>query len=342
MRDYFIRRILLIFPTLIGATLMVFFITRILPGGPVERAIAEAKMASGKLGGSSSGRGAQMGTALSGAQIEQLKEYYGFDKPWPAAYALWLGKVLTGDLGVSYRYNEPVWDRMVERFPVSLYYGLVTAVLTYLISVPLGVLKALKHRTVIDNATSVLIFLGYAVPGYALGALLLLIFGARLEWFPMTGFVSDEFASLSLGGKVADLLWHSVLPLTCYMIASFAVTTMMMKNHLMDSLAADYVRTAMAKGASFRQAVLRHAFRNSFIPIATSLGHLIGVFVAGSFLIEVVFDIDGFGLLGFSSLLDRDYPVVMGVLLLSAFLLLLGNILSDIIVALVDPRVSFK
>ncbi len=341
MRDYFIRRFLLIIPTLLGATLIVFFITRILPGGPVERAIAEAHMASGKLGASSSG-GARSGTALSESQIDQLKEYYGFDKPWPVAYLLWLGKVLSGDLGTSYRYNEPVWDRMVERFPVSIYYGLVTAFLTYMISIPLGVLKALKHRTFIDNSSSVLIFVGYAVPGYVLGVMLLLIFGARLEWFPMSGFVSDGFAALSLWGKIKDLVLHSVLPLVCYMIGSFAMTTMMMKNHLMDNLASDYVRTAVAKGADSRRAVLGHAFRNSFIPIATSLGHLISVFVAGSFLIEVVFDIDGFGLLGYTSLLDRDYPVVMGVLLLSAALMLVGNILSDIIVAFVDPRVSFK
>lgn len=328
-------------PTLIGATLVVFFITRILPGGPVERAIAEAKMASG-MAGASSGGGGRVGTNLSESDMEELKKYYGFDKPWPVAYSQWLGKVVTGDLGSSYRYKEPVWDRMRERFPVSLFFGIITALLTYGISLPLGVAKALKHRLFLDNSSSFLIFLGYAVPGYALGTLLLLVFGARLEWFPMSGFESYNFESMSLWEQIKDRVHHTFLPLICYMIGSFAVTTMVMKNHLMDNLAADYVRTAMAKGNTFRRAVFKHAFRNSFIPIATSLGHLISVFVAGSFLIEVVFDIDGFGLLGYQSLLDRDYPVVMGVLLLSAVLMLLGNILSDAFVALVDPRVSFK
>jgi microcin C transport system permease protein len=340
MRDYFFRRLLLIPPTLLGITLIVFLITRVVPGGPVERAMMEMQQvnaASGRGGGS-----AGQNMAISERQLEQLKAYYGFDKPALVSYGLWLGKIATGDLGRSYRYNEPVWDVIRSRFPVSLFYGLITLVIIYSISIPLGILKAINHRQLIDNATSVLIFMGYAVPGYVLGALLLLFFAARLEWFPMGGFTSYGFDDLTLGGKMRDLAWHAMLPLACYLIGGFAVTTMLMKNHLMDNLAADYVRTAIAKGVSFRQAVLGHALRNSLIPIATTFGQNITLLVTGSFLIETIFDINGFGLLGLTSIFDRDYPVVMGIIFIASLLLLVGNILSDALVAMIDPRVRFK
>lgn len=340
MRDYFIRRFLLIPPTLLGITLVVFMITRIVPGGPLERAIMEMQQVD-----SSSGRGSSavgQGMALSQEQLDQLKAYYGFDKPPLVSYALWLGKVVTGDLGTSYRYNESVWKVISERFPVSLFFGIITLVITYTVCIPLGILKAIRHRTFMDNATSVLVFMGYAVPGYVLGALLLLFFSARLGWFPMGGFTSYNFADLTLGGKIGDLFHHTMLPLACYLVGSFAVTTLLMKNHLMDNLAADYVRTAIAKGVSFPQAVLKHALRNSLIPIATTFGQNITLVVSGSFLIETIFDINGFGLLGLTSIFDRDYPVVMGVIFLASLLLLLGNILSDVLVAMIDPRIRFK
>ncbi len=338
MRDYFIRRFLLIPPTLLGITLIAFFITRIVPGGPIERALAESGMMD--MAGGRSGAG--QSSALSEEQLDQLKEFYGLDKPWPVAYVVWLGKVLTGDLGTSYRYQESVVSIIFEKFPISIYYGLTTLLITYGLCIPLGVVKAIKHRTHLDNWTSILIFAGYAVPGYALGALLVVFFSARWGWFPMGGFKSDGFEDLSLGGKVVDLLHHSTLPLVCYLIGGFAFVTMLMKNHLMDNLAADYIRTAIAKGVAFRKAVVGHAMRNSMIPIATNLGHQVVFFVTGSFLIEFIFDIDWLGLLGFNSLLARDYPVVLGVLVLEWFLLLLGNILSDARVALVDPRVRFR
>jgi microcin C transport system permease protein len=187
----------------------------------------------------------------------------------------------------------------------------------------------------------VIIFAGYAVPGYVLGSLLLLYFSVRLEWFPMGGFTSLYFDEMGPWEKAGDVLHHAVLPLICYLIGSFAVTTLLVKNNLMDNLAADYVRTAIAKGVSFRRAVTGHALRNSLIPIATTFGQNVTLLVTGSFLIETIFDINGFGLLGLSAIFDRDYPIVMGVVLLSSFLLLIGNILSDILVAFVDPRVRF-
>lgn len=339
MRDYFLRRILLVVPTLIGVTIIVFAITRLVPGGPLERAIMETQQMSMAGGGSQM---AGQGMAISEAQLDRLREYYGFDKPVLQSYLQWLGKVVRGDLGSSYRYNEPVWDVINERFPVSLYYGLVTLIITYAACIPLGILKAIRHRTVVDNVSSILIFIGYAIPGYALGSLLILFFSVRLEWFPMGGFVSYDFGDLGLGQQLLDLLRHSVLPLTCYLVGSFALVTLLLKNHLMDNLAADYIRTAVAKGVSFRRSVTHHAVRNSLIPIATTFGQNITLLVSGSFLIETIFDIDGFGLLGLTAILDRDYPVVMGVVLLASLLLLIGNILSDVLVALVDPRIRFQ
>ncbi len=338
MRDYFIRRALLIIPTLLGITMLVFMVTRFVPGGPLERAIMEAQQANIAT---QSVRTAGQGMALSEAQLQQLKEYYGFDRPWYESYALWLGKVLRGDLGTSYRYNEPVWDVISQRFPISLFYGLVSLLITYLVCIPLGVVKAIGHRSTMDNVTSVLVFAGYAVPGYVLGALLLLFFAVEVDWFPMGGFTSFNHDELTPMGKVLDILHHATLPLICYLVGSFAVTTMLMKNNLMDNLAADYVRTAVAKGVPFRKAVTGHALRNSLIPIATTFGQNITLLVGGSFLIETIFDIDGFGLLGLTSIFDRDYPVVMGIVFLASLLLLIGNILSDMLVAMVDPRVRF-
>ena len=335
MRDYFIRRLLLIPPTLLGITIIVFVITRMVPGGPIERAIMEAQLS----GGQTSVAGQNM--ALSEAQLDRLREYYGFDKPVLQSYVDWVGKVVRGDLGTSYRFNQPVWDVIASRFPVSLYYGLITLIITYAVCIPLGVLKAIKHRTVIDNVSSILIFIGYAVPGYALGSLLLLYFSVRLEWFPMGGFVSLQFDDLTFWGKATDLFSHSVLPLICYLVGSFALVTLLLKNHLMDNLASDYIRTAVSKGVSFRKAVTGHALRNSLIPIATTFGQNIVLLVSGSFLIETIFDINGFGLLGLTSIIDRDYPVVMGVVFLASLLLLVGNIISDILVAMVDPRIRF-
>jgi microcin C transport system permease protein len=338
MRAYFIRRLILIIPTMLGLTLLVFGITRFVPGGPMEQAMMRARQASMDGGGGSRGSGH---TELSEDQLKALKAYYGFDKPWPLAYLDWLGKVCVGDLGKSTRYNEPVSDLILERLPVSTYFGLMTMLLSYGICIPLGVLKALRHRMALDTWSSALVFAGYAIPSFALGSLLVVFCAARTKWFPTRGFMSDDFDDMTLIEKAGDILHHTTLPLICYLVGAFAFLTMMKKNSLMDNLAADFMRTAMAKGSTFGQAVRRHALRNSFIPVATSLGHQLSIFVAGSFLIEAIFDIDGFGLLGYSSIVDRDYPVVMGVLVLTSLLTLLGNILSDVLVAVTDPRVRF-
>ena len=339
--SYFIRRFLLIVPTFLGITLLVFAVTRVVPGGPIERMLNEALLSGGDRGSAVSGPQGVGGSALSDEQLDQLRAYYGFDKPVLVSYVDWLGKVLVLDLGRSTRYNEPVWETIRDRFPISIFYGLTTLILTYAVCIPLGMAKAIRHHSHFDNVSSGVVFFGYAVPSYVVGIALLTFLASQLEWFPLGGFVSDNFDGMTPWQKIVDVAHHAVLPLLSYMAGSFAVTTFMMKNSLMDNLSADYVRTAIAKGLSFKQAVYRHALRNSLIPIATSFGNNISLILTGSFLIERIFNIDGFGLLGFESLVERDYPVVMGILVISSLLFLVGNILSDICVALIDPRVKF-
>ena len=341
MTAYFIRRFLLIIPTFLGITVLVFTVTRLVPGGPIERMMTAAQFASGEQTSFQSDGQGIAGSTLSDRQLQQLREYYGFDKPILVSYWYWLKDVLQLELGYSTRYGEPVWESIKQRLPISIYYGIMTMILSYAVCIPLGVLKAIKHKTAIDNVTSILVFIGYAIPGYVVGIIAITVFAFYLEWFPLSGFVSDNYDELSLFGKVKDILYHSVLPLIAYMSGAFAVMTFLMKNSLMDNLASDYVRTAMAKGVEFKSAVVGHAMRNSLIPIATNFGQNITLFLTGSFLIEKIFNIDGFGLLGYESLVERDYPVVMGILVIGSLLSLIGNILSDICVALVDPRIKF-
>jgi microcin C transport system permease protein len=336
---YFIRRLLLVIPTFVGITILVFTITRLVPGGPIERIIAQTiQMQSTRTGSMGS---ENLNQPLSDEQIAELKAYYGFDKPILVSYFLWMKKVLTGDLGTSTRYYDPVWGMIKDRIPISLYFGLISLISVYGICIPLGIAKAIRHKSSFDNITSLFVFLGYAIPGWVIGVLLLMLFASHLEFFPLGGLVGDEFEELSFLGKSIDLVWHTVLPLIAYILGSFTVMTFLMKNTLMDNLASDYVRTAIAKGLTFKSAVFRHALRNSLIPMATSFGNNISIILTGSFLIEKVFNINGIGLLGYESVVERDYPVVMGILVISSLLFLIGNILSDICVALVDPRVKF-
>lgn len=337
MLGYILQRLLLVIPTFIGITIVVFALTRMVPGGPIERMMTAYQMANQQQ----SSQHSIAGNTLSANQLEQLKQYYGFDKPILNSYFDWLSKLVHFDLGMSSRYYEPVWDTIKERLPISIFYGACTLIITYLIAIPLGILKALKHGEVEDFATSVIVFLGYAIPNYIIAIALLYTFSFHFEFFPMGGFSSDEFEYLPWQDKVLDILEHATLPLIAYISGSFAVMTFMVKNALLDNISAQYVQTAISKGMSFRQAVFRHALRNSLIPLATHFGNNISLILMGSFLIETIFNIDGFGLLGYESLIERDYPVVMGILVISALLTLFGNILSDICVALVDPRIRF-
>jgi microcin C transport system permease protein len=341
MTAYFIRRLLLVIPTFIGITIMVFTITRFVPGGPIERIISDTRAMQAGHGGSS-GMSRGSGQPLSEEQIAKLKAYYGFDKPLLTSYLIWLAKVVRGDLGISTRYQDPVWDMILEKIPVSLYFGILSLFMIYGVCIPLGMAKAVRHRTGFDNISSILIFTGYAIPGWVAGIFMLVLFSSHYDIFPLGGLVSEFFDEMNLFEKLADILRHTVLPLIAYVVGSFTVMTLLMKNTLMDHLSSDYVRTALAKGLSFERAVFKHALQNSLIPMATGFGNNISILLTGSFLIEKVFNIDGMGLLGYESILERDYPVVMGILVISSLLFLLGNILSDLCVALVDPRVRFK
>jgi microcin C transport system permease protein len=339
MTGYFLRRFLLIIPTFIGITIAVFVVMNFVPGGPVERQILRYKEAVAQRGG---GRVAE--TELPADALEEMRRYYGFDKPVYIRYASWLWKVLHLDLGQSYVYQDPVWDVIKSRFPISMFLGLAGFFLSYLVCIPLGVFKAIRHGSRFDLLSSLTVFLGYSVPGWALGTALLVLLGGGSFWnvFPLGGFRPTNWEYLNFFEKVAAQIHYMFLPVLCYTIESFATLTILTKNSLMENLGQDYVRTAFAKGLSERRVIFVHALRNSLIPIATGLGNEIGLILAGSFLIEKVFNIDGMGYLGYTSILQRDYPVALGILVVASLLLLVGNILSDMIYVIVDPRIRFQ
>ena len=343
MRAYFLRRLLLVIPTFIGITLAVFVIMHFVPGGPVERQILQYRMAMMTEGGVSGGAGA-FAVSLPQDAIDEIRRFYGFDKPVHVRYGQWLWNVIRLDLGNSYIYQEPVWDVIKSRFPVSIFLGLTGFLLSYVICIPLGVMKAVRHGTKFDVVSSIVVFLGYSVPGWALGTALLVLFGGGSFWslFPLGGFRPYNWEFLSLGQKIVAQLHHMFLPVFCYMVGSFATLTILTKNSLMENLGQDYIRTAFAKGLNEHRVIFVHALRNSLIPLATGLGHVFGLVLAGSFLIEKVFNIDGMGYLGYTSILQRDYPVALGILVISSLLMLLGNILSDVIYTAADPRIRFK
>ena len=341
MNAYFIRRLLLMVPTLWGITLVTFFIVQILPGGPVEQALSALRFGGGQM--------AEGGASSSAARIEEeyveaLKKHYGFDKPLLVRYGHWLKDLLVLDFGESYYYEEPVIDVIIERFPVSLIFGFASLIVTYLICVPLGIIKALRHRRFFDYVSSLAIFAGYAIPGFALLILLIVLFcgGSYYDIFPMQGLTSENFAELSFFAKIKDVCMHMALPLTAYVIGMFAFTTMLMKNSLIEQITSEYVRTAYAKGLSERVVIAKHALRNALIPIATGFGEFVSFFLAGSVLIEKIAGLDGLGALGYESLLNRDYPVALGIIVITSITVMIGNIVSDFTYTVIDPRIDFK
>lgn len=324
-------------PTLFGITLVCFTLIQFVPGGPVEEAISKMRQVGAAKGMSAS-------RTISPEEVENIKAYFGFDEPAPVRYVKWIGNVITGDLGRSYSYQEPVLDVILSKMPISLFFGLTSFLLSYAVCIPLGLAKAMRHRSLFDTLTSVAVFTGYVIPGYALGILLIVFLGggSYLDLFPISGIVSEDFEDLALGGKVLDFLHHMVLPLACYMLSEFAFLTMLMKNSVLEEIGKDYMRTALVKGAAFKTAVWRHALRNSLVPLATRSGEIFTLMFAGSVLIERVFDIDGMGLLFFNATVARDYNVVMGIILLSSFMAILGRLFADLVMVAVDPRIRLQ
>lgn len=341
--DYFIRRFLLVIPTFIGITILVFGLIQFVPGGPVEQVIMQMK----GIGVSESGRGIGVQGSISDQQRKDIEAHFGFDKPFYKRYWKWL---ITDRLGMkmeSYKFpNKTTWQLIRERFKVSLIFGITGFLLSYLVCIPLGILKALRHNKIFDLVSSITVFIGYAIPPFAFGMVLKMLFSGTVEglWdiFPVSGFYSDNFHTLTFFEKAYDIFRHMFLPVICYMIGNFAVLTLLMKNSLLEQISKDYIRTVLAKGGSFTHAVWGHALRNSLIPIATGFGSILTVMFAGSVIIEQVFEIPGMGRLSLEAIVGRDYPVFMGILSLTSVLGLVGNILSDFTYVLIDPRITFQ
>lgn len=338
MQKYIFRRLLAMLPTLFGITLVCFTLIQIVPGGPVEKAIQRMKFGTGG-GDVASGK-----VEVTEKLRKQLEAQYGFDKPVHVRYINWLKDVSQLNFGRSYYYEEPVLDIISDRFPVSLTFGIFNFFLVYLISIPLGIKKAVKDGTRFDSTTSIGLFVAYSIPPFALGILLIVFLcgGSYLDMFPLQGLVSDNFDDLTTFGKIKDYLHHAFLPLLCYTIGDFAIVTMVMKNSLLEQLSQDYKRTAVAKGLTERAVIFKHCLRNALIPIATGLGAYIGLFLTGSLLIEQVFGLDGIGRLSFDSIMERDYPVVLAIIFLASIATLMGNLISDCLYVAIDPRIDFN
>ena len=361
MGAYILRRILLIVPTLLGILVINFVLIQFVPGGPVEQAIARAQGQGDVFGSFSGGQdnSAQMesmnGSAGSeryvGARglppefIEQLEKEYGFDKPPLERFMIMLGNYVRFDFGESYFRSANVTDLILEKMPVSITLGLWSTLAAYLISIPLGIRKAVRDGTAFDTWTSGLVIVAYAIPSFLFAVLLLVVFAGGSYWqiFPLRGLTSDNWESLSLLGKIGDYFWHIALPITAYTIGAFATLTLLTKNSFLDELKKQYVMTARAKGLTERKVLYRHVFRNAMlIVIAGFPAAFLSIFLGGSLLIETIFSLDGLGRLGFEAAVARDYPIVFGTLFIFGLIGLLIGILSDLMYVFVDPRIDFE
>ncbi|ANJ72759.1 microcin C ABC transporter permease YejB [Ralstonia insidiosa] len=345
MFAYLIKRLLLLIPTLIGVVTLTFAVIQFVPGGPVEQMMMEMKGRNGA--GEASGGGAFDYRGRRGVDAEKIKEIralYGFDKGPVERYFLMLGRFARFDLGESYFQHRSVWELIKSKLPVSISIGLWTFFLTYLIAVPLGIAKAVRAGSRFDLVTSIIVLVGYAIPGFVLGVLLLVLFGGGtfFQWFPIRGITSDNWDQLSLLGKVTDYLWHIALPVTASVVGSFAVITMLTKNAFLEEIRKQYVLTARSKGLSERRVLWKHIFRNALLPLVTGFpAAFIGAFFTGSLLIEQLFSLDGMGLLSYEAVMRRDYPVVLGTLYLFTLIGLGARLISDVCYVLVDPRIHF-
>ncbi|CFX22654.1 putative oligopeptide transporter subunit; permease component of ABC superfamily [Candidatus Filomicrobium marinum] len=368
MGAYLLKRIALILPTMFGIMFISFVIIQFAPGGPVERVIAQltgtdvsmTSRISGTggdgLGGASStqtghGSSESVSSKYRGAQgldpefVKSLEKQFGFDKPAHERFLMMMWNYLRFDFGNSYFRDVPVLDLIAEKLPVSISLGIWMTLLTYLISIPLGIRKAVKDGEPFDIWTSGVLVIGYAVPGFLVAVLLLVLFAGSsfFQWFPSRGLFSENWAQLSLWGKILDYFWHLTLPIIAMAIGAFTTMTFLTKNSFLDEIRKQYVLTARSKGLSEHQVLYRHIFRNAMLLIIAGFpGAFIHAFFSGSLLIETIFSLDGLGLLAFESIDKRDYPVVFATLYIFALLGLVVNIISDFVYTMVDPRIDFE
>ncbi len=366
MLAYIIRRLLLIIPTLFGIMVINFLIVQIAPGGPIEQMIARvqgtAVEATARFGGSAGGdagnaaqhqaqTGGDSGSRYRGAQgldpafIKQLEKEFGFDKPLPERFLHMMSNYIVFDFGNSYFRDRRVVDLVIEKMPVSISLGVWTTLIVYLVSIPLGIAKAVRDGQSFDVWTSGVVIVGYAIPSFLFAVLLIVVFagGRYLDWFPLRGLVSDNWAGLPWYRQILDYAWHMALPVLSMVIGGFAGLTMLTKNSFLEEIGKQYVITARAKGLAERRVLYGHVFRNAMlIVIAGFPGAFIGILFTGAMLIEVIFSLDGLGLLGFEAAINRDYPVMFGTLYFFTLLGLVMNLVGDVTYVMVDPRIDFE
>ena len=339
MLTYILKRIALMLPTLLGVLTVTFLVIQFVPGGPVEQLMAEARRGTGgEAGAYKAGRDNDV------KQIAELKKLYGFDKPAHVRYFEMLGNFAQFKLGRSFLHNKDVWQLIKEKLPVSMSLGLWTFLISYMISVPLGIAKAVREGSRFDLLTTLMVLVGFAIPGFVLGVFLIVLFAGGSFWdvFPLRGLTSDNWAELAWPARIRDYLWHLTLPLICYVIEGFAIVTLLTKNTFIEEMRKQYVLVARAKGLSQRRVLWKHIFRNALIPLVTGFpAAFVFAFFGGSILIETLFSLDGLGLLSYESIVRRDYPVVLGSLYLFTLIGLAVKLISDMMYVVVDPRVQF-
>ena len=357
MGAYILRRILLMIPTLLGIMAINFAVIQFAPGGPVQQIISQLNDPSSSTdrftggGGGEAGGGAAARSDYRGAQgldpdfIKELERQFGFDKPPLERFGLMIWNYVQFDFGESYYRSISVIDLILEKMPVSVSLGLWTTLLSYLVSIPLGIRKAVRDGTTFDAWTSGVVIVGYAIPGFLFAVMLLIFFagGSYLQAFPLRGLTSDGFALMSWPEKIVDYFWHIALPVLAMSISGFATLTLLTKNSFLDEIRKQYVMTARAKGLTERKILYGHVFRNAMlIVIAGFPGAFISIFFTGAFIIEIVFSLDGLGLLGYESVLNRDYPVVFGTLFLFSLMGMVVKLISDLTYVWIDPRIDFE
>jgi microcin C transport system permease protein len=339
MLTYILKRIALMLPTLLGVLTITFIVIQFVPGGPIEQIMAESRVSQQGEGGAY-----KAGRDSDAKQIAELKKLYGFDKPAHVRYVEMLGNFATFNLGRSFMHNKDVWQLIKEKLPVSMSLGLWAFLISYLISVPLGIAKAVREGSRFDVATTFVVLIGFAIPGFVLGVFLIVLLagGSFFDVFPLRGLTSDNWAELSWPARIRDYFWHLTLPLICYVIEGFAIVTLLTKNTFIEEMRKQYVLVARAKGLSQQRVLWKHIFRNALIPLVTGFpAAFVFAFFGGALLIETLFSLDGLGLLSYESIVRRDYPVVLGSLYLFTLIGLGVKLVSDMLYVVVDPRVQF-